>query len=142
MRRRPSQTSLHCLGQSASHTFAPHAGTDIGETADGKGKPKEKKRVLAPNSRGWAVRSAFGGVMNILALYFGTRECYIIMAACAGFRETVDSIQCLLEGGDSLKKAFTGYIIPAGKFPQMIYFPPWAGGAVINYVFLYYIVTA
>ena len=78
------------------------------------------------------------------------------MAACAGFRETVDSIQCIMEGGGKivnpfaaasytkpLNRAFTGYRIPSGKFPPLGgFFPPWAGGAVINFLFLYVILTA
>merc|ERR1719197_1607444 len=116
----------------------------IGETGTSstvypQGGPSSEKRqvVLAPNARSWAVRSAFGGVMNILGMSYGTKECYVIIAACAGFRETVDSIQCVMEGGDMLKKAFIGYWIPKGKFHiPPIYFPPWAGGAIVNFIIL------
>jgi len=116
----------------------------VGETADAKKDSKVKTRVLAPNARSRAVRSEMQRLWrphehHVMCMYVGTRECYAIMAACAAYRETIDSIQCVMEGGDMPKKAFTGYIIPSGKFPQMIYFPPWAGGAVMNYFFLYYI---
>ena len=124
-------------------------------TLGGYWKDEKERSVLAPNARSWAVRSAFGGLMNILAMFFGTRECYAIMAACAAFRETVDCIQCVMEGGkmenpfspastsSPLNRAFTGYMIPAGKFPPMGgFFPPWAGGAAINFLFLYKILMA
>ena len=104
---------------------------------------KKKGKVLAPNARGWAVRSAFGGVMNIIAMYYGTRECYVIMAACAAFRETVDSIGEVMEG--RYDRAFVGYKIePVSwkKFPPIIYFPPWVGGAVANFAFLYILLNA
>ena len=77
------------------------------------------------------------------------------MAACAAFRETVDSIQCVMEGGkivnpfsaasttSPLNRAFTGYVIAPGKFPPMGgFFPPWAGGAAFNFLFLYKILKA
>ena len=58
--------------------------------------------------------------MNILGMAYGTKECYVLIAACAGFRETVDSIHCVMEGGDMLRKAFIGYWIPKGAFPPIL----------------------
>lgn len=112
----------------------------IGDSPDAKKAKDKGKVVMAPNARSWAVRSAFAGIMNMIGFYYGTKECYVIMAACAAFRETVDSIECFIDGGDAPKKAYMGYPIPAGKFPPIIYFPPWAGGAVVNFMFVYYLI--
>jgi hypothetical protein len=105
----------------------------------GKG-PNNGKIVLAPNARAWALRNAFAGVVNGLGLYFGTKECYYIMAAVAIWREFFDILEAVWDGDTS--KVFYPAKIPPGKFPPMVYFPPWALLMAGNLVTLYMIHTA
>lgn len=111
----------------------------LGEDATAK-KTDEKKVVLAPNVRGWGLRNAIPGLVNIMAMYFGTKETYLIMTACALWRETFDIIEAFIEGDTD--KVFYPSKVPAGKFPPLGYFPPFLFLMVVNLATLYAILGA
>jgi hypothetical protein len=96
--------------------------------------------VLAPNVRGWGLRNAIPALVNIMAFYFGTKETYLIMTACALWRETFDIIEAFIE--DDTDKVFYPTKVPAGKFPPLGYFPPYLVLMVGNLATLYAILTA
>ena len=112
----------------------------LGEDANASKSTTDKKRVLlAPNVRGWGLRNAIPGLVNILAMYFGTREAYIIMAACAVWREAFDILEAFLENNTG--KVFLPMKIPSGKFPPLGFFPPYLMLQVVDLMSLYFIMT-
>lgn len=82
-----------------------------------------KKVVLAPNVRGWGLRNAMAGLVNIMAFHFGSKETYLIMVACLIWREVFDIVEGVLEGDTD--KLFYPTKVPACKFPPLPYFPPY-----------------
>lgn len=100
----------------------------------------DKKVVLAPNVRSWGIRNAFPAVVNILGLYFGTRETYYMMAAVAIWREFFDICEAIMDG-DTDKIFFPTKVGP-GKVPPLPYFPPWGVVMIGNLTTLYMIATA
>mmetsp|Transcript_12300 Transcript_12300/g.34110 ORF Transcript_12300/g.34110 Transcript_12300/m.34110 type:complete len:164 (+) Transcript_12300:175-666(+) len=112
----------------------------IGEDPTGKSSAKEKKVVLAPNVRGWALRNGLAAVVNVMGLYFGTPECYYIICAVSIWREFFDILEAFIDG-DTDKVFFPAKIAP-GKFPPLLYFPPWASLMVGNLASLYMVYAA
>lgn len=113
----------------------------MGETLKDVKENKPSGRILlAPNARGWCLRNAFAGVVNVMALYFGSKECYYIMAAVAIWREFFDILEAFLEGDTD--KVFFPAKTPPGKFPPLPYFPPWGLLMVGNLASLYLIYVA
>jgi len=124
----------------------------LGETADGKDvKDKPDKIVLCPNVPGWGLRDAIPKLLvNAMAIYFGTKEAYLIMVACAIWREGFDMLEAFMEysKGDkgALDKVFKGAPIAKGKFgnpfPPMYSFPPYLGLMIGNLAALYSVLKA
>ena len=84
-----------------------------------------KEKFLHPNVRGaWNVR---GGSMFLVAagaLYFGTRETYVVAMAAAIWREAYDCVElCLCKKGGS-KIVFNVWRSPFGPQPMMATAPP------------------
>lgn len=80
--------------------------------------------MLAPNARAWGLRNAFAFVVNALALYYGTKETYVIMAAVSVWREVFDILEAFIENDTG--KVWFPTKVPAGKFPPLGFFPPFA----------------
>uniref|UniRef100_A0A7S3P7U0 Uncharacterized protein n=1 Tax=Amphora coffeiformis TaxID=265554 RepID=A0A7S3P7U0_9STRA len=108
---------------------------DISSSAADKGKT-----MLAPNARAWGLRNAFAAVANVLALYYGTKETYVVMAAIATWREVFDIIEAYWE--NDTYKVWMPKKVPSGKFPPLGYFPPYAFLLVVDLATLYVTLTA
>ena len=133
---------------------SPHraAGQYLGQSPDGKDPAaKEKKVVLCPNVKGWGLRDAIPKLLvNAMAIYFDTKEAYLIMCACAIWREFFDILEAVIEynGGakGALDKVFFPTPIAKGKFgnpfPPMYSFPPYMGLMIGNLAALYSVLNA
>lgn len=124
----------------------------LGQSPDGRDvKDKPAKIVLCPNVPGWGLRDAIPKLLvNALAIYFNTYEAYVIMIACAIWRESFDILEAVMEFNkgdkDALNKVFKPTPIAKGKFgnpfPPMYSFPPYIGLLVGNLAALYAVLTA
>ena len=59
----------------------------------------------APNVRGWGLRNAIPALVNLMALYFASKETYLIMVACSLWRDVFAIVENSI-GGDT-DKLFT-----------------------------------
>jgi hypothetical protein len=90
-------------------------------------------------------------LVNFMALaWMDNREVWIIVCACALWREFFDILECFIDYNagdkDALKKIFFGAPIPRGKFgnpfPPLMRFPPYAFLMVGNIVGLVLVLLA
>jgi hypothetical protein len=105
-----------------------------------KSTASEKKVVLAPNVRGWGLRNAIPGLVNLMAFYFGTKDTYLIMVACSLWREVFDIVEGFLEGDTD--KLFYPIKVKEGKFPPLESYPPYFLLLAGNVACLYAVLTA
>jgi hypothetical protein len=105
-----------------------------------KSTASEKKVVLAPNVRSWGLRNAIPGLVTLMAFYFGTRDTYLIMAACSLWREVFDIVVCFLEGDTN--KLFYPTKVKKGQFPPLEFMPPYILMLAGNVACLYAVLTA
>ena len=84
---------------------------------------RDKETFVHPNVRGaWNVR---GGSMFFVAagaLYFGTRETYIVTMAAALWREAYDCVELLLCRKDGYKIVLRVWMSPFGPQPPLVLF--------------------
>ena len=82
-----------------------------------------KEQIVHPNVRGaWSVR---GGSMFLVAagaLYFGTRETYLVAMAAIVWREVYDSIEMYRYMKDYKKILLRPWMSPIGPMPPLLSF--------------------
>ena len=120
-------------GGSAKNTTAKKTTTkkttseDPGGSASEGAEPREeesgKETVHHPNVRGaWNVRGGSMFIVTAGALYFGTRETYLIAMAAAIWREVYDCIEMLLFKTGGKKIVFGFWFSPVGPMPPLVSF--------------------
>ena len=118
-------------------TYDPALSCSISDTGVFRrdGSPKEK--FVHPNVRGaWSVR---GGSMTLVAagaLYFGTRETYLVALAAIIWREVYDCIDLLRYKKDGAKVVLHMWWSPLGPMPPLLSFN------VLNFLAMWTVLNA